>query len=112
MRRRQTDDIGRILVGRAGELDELGQGRGHLRIGAEPSAEDQRHFRRDEKIAVGTDAVTVSLEGHPDKLDDFEELLGNHQISELQRTGRVALPKLDRSARLRAVPTTQKGKVG
>ncbi|MEL0284429.1 MAG: acetolactate synthase small subunit [Ilumatobacter sp.] len=62
-------------------------------------------------LAVGTDAVTVSLEGHPYKLDDFEELLGNHQISELQRTGRVALPKLDRSARLRAVPTTQKGKV-
>ncbi|MEK9838899.1 MAG: acetolactate synthase small subunit, partial [Ilumatobacter sp.] len=63
-------------------------------------------------LAVGTDAVTVSLEGHPDKLDDFEELLGAHRIQELQRTGRVALPKLDRSARLRAVPTTQKGKVG
>ena len=63
-------------------------------------------------LAVGAEAVTVSLEGHPDKLDDFEELLAAHRIQELQRTGRVALPKLDRSARLRAVPTTQKGKVG
>ena len=31
-------------------------------------------------LAVGTDAVTVSLEGHPDKLDDFEELLAAHRI--------------------------------
>jgi acetolactate synthase-1/3 small subunit len=54
-------------------------------------------------LAVGTDALTLSLEGHPDKLDDFEELLGGYGIVELQRTGRVALPKLDREARLRAV---------
>jgi acetolactate synthase-1/3 small subunit len=61
-------------------------------------------------IAVGVEAVTVSLEGHPDKLDDFEELLTGYGIVELQRTGRVALPKLDRAARLRAVNT--KGKAG
>ena len=54
-------------------------------------------------LAVGVDAITVSLEGHPDKLDDFEELLSGYGIVELQRTGRVALPKLDREARLRAV---------
>ena len=54
-------------------------------------------------LAVGTDALTVSLEGHPDKLDDFEELLRGYGIVELQRTGRVALPKLDREARVRAV---------
>jgi acetolactate synthase-1/3 small subunit len=54
-------------------------------------------------LAVGTDALTVSLEGHPDKLDDFEELLRGYGIVELQRTGRVALPKLDREARMRAV---------
>lgn len=59
-------------------------------------------------LAVGTDAITVSLEGHPDKLDDFEELLRGYGIVELQRTGRVALPKLEREARLRAV----KGKAG
>ena len=62
-------------------------------------------------LAVGSDAVTVSLEGHPDKLDDFEELLDSYAIVEMQRTGRVALPKLDRAARLRAANPNQKGKV-
>jgi len=59
-------------------------------------------------IAVGSDALTVSLEGHPSKLDDFEELLRGYGIVELQRTGRVALPKLDREARSRAT----KGRAG
>jgi acetolactate synthase I/III small subunit len=59
-------------------------------------------------LAVGVDALTMSLEGHPDKLDDFEALLDGYGIVELQRTGRVALPKLDRQAHLRAV----KGKTG
>ena len=40
---------------------------------------------------------------NPDKLDDFEDLLRGYGIVELQRTGRVALPKLEREARLRAV---------
>lgn len=54
-------------------------------------------------LNVGHDRLTVSLEGHPDKLDDFEELLRPYGIVELQRTGRVALPKIDNSpARLRA----------
>ncbi len=52
-------------------------------------------------LAVGAGAITLSLDGHPDKLDDFEELLEGYDIMELQRTGRVALPKLDRGARLR-----------
>ena len=55
-------------------------------------------------LAVGHDEVTVSLDGHPSKIDDFEELLRPYGIVELQRTGRVALPKLERQAsRLRAV---------
>ena len=55
-------------------------------------------------LAVGPDEVTVSLDGHPDKVDDFEELLRPYGIVELQRTGRIALPKLERQApRLRAV---------
>ncbi|MEY3680159.1 MAG: acetolactate synthase small subunit [Actinomycetota bacterium] len=54
-------------------------------------------------LAVGVEAITVSLEGSPEKLDDFEELLRGYGIVELQRTGRVALPKLDKEARLRAV---------
>ena len=59
-------------------------------------------------LAVSHDQVTVSLEGHPSKVDDFEELLRPFGFAELQRTGRVALPKLDREApRLHTV----KGKV-
>ena len=60
-------------------------------------------------LAVGVDALTMSLEGHPDKLDDLEALLDGYGIVELQRTGRVALPKLDRqAARLRPI----RGKAG
>jgi acetolactate synthase-1/3 small subunit len=55
-------------------------------------------------LNVGHDRLTLSLEGHPDKLDDFEELLRPYGISELQRTGRVALPKIDNTTnRLRPV---------
>lgn len=62
-------------------------------------------------LAVSHDALTVSLEGHPAKIDDFEELLRPYGIAELQRTGRVALNKLEREAtRLHAV-TSVKGKV-
>ncbi|GDX28115.1 acetolactate synthase small subunit [Actinomycetes bacterium] len=53
-------------------------------------------------LAVGTDSLTLSLDGSPDKLDDCEELLRGYGIVEIQRTGRVALPKLDREARSRA----------
>ena len=60
-------------------------------------------------LAVGQDAITISLDGTPEKLDDFEELVRSYGIVELQRTGRIALPKLERdSGRLRAL----KGKAG
>jgi acetolactate synthase-1/3 small subunit len=59
-------------------------------------------------VAVSHDALTVSLEGHPAKVDDFEELLRPFGIAELQRTGRVALPKLVRNApRVHAVSATK-----
>jgi acetolactate synthase-1/3 small subunit len=55
-------------------------------------------------LAVGHDALTISIEGAPEKVDDFEELLRPYGIVELQRTGRVALPRLERTApRLRQV---------
>ena len=55
-------------------------------------------------LNVGHERLTMSLEGHPEKLDDFEELLRPFGIVEIQRTGRIALPKIDNSsARLRAV---------
>jgi len=54
-------------------------------------------------LDVGHDDLTVSLDESPSKVDDFEELLRPYGIVELQRTGRVALPKIDRPARLRGV---------
>ena len=55
-------------------------------------------------LNVGHERLTISLEGHPEKVDDFEQLLAPYGIVELQRTGRVALPKIDHAAaRLRAV---------
>lgn len=51
-------------------------------------------------IDVGHDELTISLDEHPERLDDLEELLRPYGIIDLQRTGRVALPKLERSAKL------------
>ncbi len=50
-----------------------------------------------EVVNVGPDRMTVMLADSPDTIDDFERLLGDYKIVELQRTGRVALPKLGRS---------------
>ncbi len=54
-------------------------------------------------LDVGHEDLTVSLDESPAKVDDFEELLRPYGIVELQRTGRVALPKIERPARLRGV---------
>ncbi len=60
-------------------------------------------------VDVGLEQITVVLAGPPNKLDDFEDLMRVYGITALQRTGRVALPKLERQApRLRSVT----GKVG
>lgn len=45
-------------------------------------------------IDVGHFEMTLSLDEHPERLDDLEELLRTYGIVDLQRTGRVALPKL------------------
>lgn len=45
-------------------------------------------------LAVTHDELTLSLEGHPTKVEDFEEMLRPFGIREIQRTGRVALPRL------------------
>ncbi len=59
-------------------------------------------------VDVGPTEVTVAIDGEPSRLDDAEELLRPYGITELQRTGRVALPKLDKGTpKLRAL----KGKV-
>jgi acetolactate synthase-1/3 small subunit len=48
-------------------------------------------------VDVGHDCLTVMLAGAPTKLDDFEDLIRSYGIVDMQRTGRVALPMLDRS---------------
>ena len=48
-------------------------------------------------VDVGPGHLTVMLAGEPDRLDDFEDLMRPYGITELQRTGRVALPRLDRT---------------
>jgi acetolactate synthase-1/3 small subunit len=59
-------------------------------------------------LAVSNDALTVSLEGHPSKVDDFEDMLRPYGLDDLQRTGRIALPKLDRDAsKLRSVKASK-----
>jgi acetolactate synthase I/III small subunit len=47
-------------------------------------------------LGVGSDELTVCLDGSPQKVNDFEQLLRSYGIVALQRTGRVALAKLTR----------------
>ena len=49
-------------------------------------------------LNVGVTELMVSLDGTPAKLDDFEELLRPFGIVAIQRTGRVALPRLERTS--------------
>lgn len=46
-------------------------------------------------LDVGHDELTMSLDEHPSRLDDLEELIRPYGIIDLQRTGRVALPRLE-----------------
>jgi acetolactate synthase-1/3 small subunit len=55
-------------------------------------------------VDVGPDRLTVMLAGAPTKLDDFEDLIRSYGIVEMQRTGRVALPMLDRSGERASAP--------
>jgi acetolactate synthase-1/3 small subunit len=59
-------------------------------------------------VDVGFDAMTIMVAGDPDKLDAFSDLAKPFGIVEIQRTGRIALPKLSREpTRLRAVKTVR-----
>src|SRR5439155_15111280 len=47
-------------------------------------------------LDVGPDALTLMAAGSPEKLDSVEELLRPFGITGLQRTGRIALPRIPR----------------
>ncbi|MGC8512288.1 MAG: acetolactate synthase small subunit [Acidimicrobiales bacterium] len=49
-------------------------------------------------VDVSPAAVTIMLAGEPDRLDDFEDLIRPYGIVEIQRTGRVALPKVRKAS--------------
>jgi acetolactate synthase-1/3 small subunit len=49
-------------------------------------------------VDVGASALTVMVAGDPDRLDDFEDLMRPYGITEIQRTGRVALPKMRKAS--------------
>jgi acetolactate synthase-1/3 small subunit len=48
-------------------------------------------------LDVGHNQLTVSLEDVPERVDDFEDLLRPYGIENLQRTGRIALPRLGKT---------------
>ena len=84
----------------------------HASVADRPQVAELTRIFEGRILAVSHDALTVSLEGHPSKVDDFEELLRPFGIAELQRTGRVALAQLDREpSRLHAVSPVR-GKAG
>jgi acetolactate synthase-1/3 small subunit len=60
-------------------------------------------------LNVGGTELMVSLAGSPAKLDDFEELLRPFGIVAIQRTGRVALPRLDRNVVASTAPLRAAG---
>jgi acetolactate synthase-1/3 small subunit len=59
-------------------------------------------------VDVGFDALTIMVTGEPDALDAFSDLVKPFGIVEIQRTGRIALPRVARQpTRLRAVKTAR-----
>ena len=94
-----------VEVVKIGELDPKQSVERELLLATVRATADQRgqvvelvNIYEGKILAVGAEVVTVSLDGHPDRLDDFVELLAGYGIVEMQRTGRIALPKLDRKA--------------
>ena len=72
------------------------------RVLVHPLEQRDDHLRGDEVVARQPGPVSLDVASRLYS-PAFEDLLRGYGIVELQRTGRVALPKLEREARLRAV---------
>ena len=93
------------------KIQELPPGRSverELLLATVEAAPDRRHqiielvdVYEGRVLDVGPEQILVSLEDIPPRVDDFEELLRPHGIINLQRTGRIALPKLHKGQPLR-----------
>lgn len=60
-------------------------------------------------LDVGHNAITVMVAGTPEALDDFESLMRPHGIAGIQRSGRIALPKLDNRSLASGVSSAAQG---
>ena len=49
-------------------------------------------------VDVGFDSITLMMAGTPEQVDAFGDLVKPHGVVAVQRTGRIALPKLIREA--------------
>jgi acetolactate synthase I/III small subunit len=59
-------------------------------------------------VDVGFEAMTIMVAGAPERLDAFSDLVRPFGIVEMQRTGRIALPRLARQpVKLRAVKSAR-----
>jgi acetolactate synthase I/III small subunit len=96
---RQLDKLVNVI-----EIEELGRGEAVERelllvtVAAAPDGRGQVlelvQIFEGRILSVGHESLLISLDGAPEKLDDFENLLRPFGIEAIQRTGRVALPRL------------------
>ena len=56
-------------------------------------------------VDVGHDTLTMEMSGTPDQVDAFEDLVRPHGVVAVQRTGRIALPKLVREVPAKLRPS-------
>jgi acetolactate synthase-1/3 small subunit len=81
-----------------------------VQVEAEPDTRAQiveiADIFRSKVLDVGVDTLTIECTGSPGKLEGLEELLRPYGVIELVRTGRVAIPRGTKEARLK--PVTRK----
>ncbi len=78
-----------------------------VKVSATPAARgevmDAASIFKANAVDVGVETITFELTGAPDKLNDFLDLVRPYGIVELAKSGRVALSKAPKQAKLKAV---------